>query len=150
MSQMLAVTKWSASGQQVVSKWPSPRMLKTKDTDFIKMRITSVDGAFQLYGHQKTSRHEIREMSAHFRDIYNFKDRPEDSKDEWRMGEACVAKLGDRWYRAQVVELSHWSTEVAIIYVDLGNVRRVNREDLRIPRSFGDKVCRAKINLVHQ
>ena len=89
-------------------------------------------------------------MSAHFRDIYNFKDRPEDSKDEWRLGEACVAKLGDRWYRAQVVELSHWSTEVAIIYVDLGNVRRVNREDLRIPRSFGDKVCRAKINLVHQ
>ena len=135
----------------VVKKWKSPCMLKISDTVFVKMRFTAVDGAFQLYGHLDNSKYEIREMCNHFRATYQW-DNPKDLKEEWRVGEACVAKLKDnnRWYRAQVVEVSQWAKEVAVIYVDLGNVRSVNIEDLRIPRAFGDKVCRAKFNLVHQ
>lgn len=135
----------------VVKKWKSPCMLKISDTVFIKMRFTAVDGAFQLYGHLNNSRYELREMCQHFSAAYQW-NNPKDLKEEWRVGEACVAKLEDnnRWYRAQVVEVSQWAKEVAVIYVDLGNVRSVNIEDLRIPRAFGDKVCRAKFNLVHQ
>ena len=139
--------QWS----QVVKKWKSPRMLKISDTVFIKMRFTAVDGAFQLYGHLDNSKYELRKMCQHFQETYQW-DNPNDMKEEWLVGEACVAKLEDnnRYYRAQIVEVSQWAKEVAVIYVDLGNVRSVNIEDLRIPRAFGDKVCRAKLNLVHQ
>ena len=84
-------------------------------------------------------------MCHYFRDMYKQWDDPEDSKEVWTVGEACVAKLEDanRWYRAQIVEVSQWNKEVAVIFVDLGNVRSVNIRDLRIPRAFGDKVCSA-------
>ena len=38
-----------------------------------------------------------------------------------------------------VLQVSPDKKEFGIIYVDLGNVRSVKSEDLRIPRAFGDK-----------
>ena len=143
------------SNHQVVSKWLAPRMLKISDGVFIKMRITAVDGAFQIYGHLRSSGREMRKMKALFHDRYQVQDHPEDSKEEWRVGEACVAVLHDvlngnlGWYRAQVVELYEWTSEVGIIYVDLGIVRTVKYSDLRVARAFGETVCDAELNF-HQ
>ena len=43
--------------------------------------------------------------------------------------------------RAQVIEVNPTGKEAALIFVDLGNIRRVKCADLRIPRAFGDQVC---------
>ena len=87
----------------VVTNWLPPCMLEMSDDEsaMIKMRITSVDGACQIYGHPKNARHQIRAMSAYYEAIYDLDDHPEDSKEEWMLGEACVAKFDDdRWFRA--------------------------------------------------
>ena len=126
--------------EPVVTKWLPPRMLDCPD--FTKMRITCVDGVSQLYGHKRSDRHLIDHMSVVFKDIYGLED-PEDSKNTWNVGEACTAKLGRTWYRAKVVEVSQSNKELGILYVDLGNVRIVNIKDLRIPRAFGEEVCRS-------
>lgn len=130
------------SYDQAVLKWKAPRLLKISDDKFIKVRLTAVDGAFQLYGYLREDRHEIHKMSAHFRQRYEEDFHPEDTKEEWGRGEACVAKLLDsnEWYRCQVIELNEWTSEVGIIYVDLGIVRVAKISDIRIARAFGDKV----------
>ena len=119
-----------------ITTWLPPCKLMLRDT---KMRITFVDGAFQLYGHQKKARHIIRSMRAYFKARYDLEDHPEDLKGEWSVGEVCVAKFDDQWYRAQIVEMSTNRRDVAVIYVDLGNVRQVNISDLRIPNAFGNQ-----------
>lgn len=125
-----------------VLKWLPPRVLRISDAPFIRVRLTHVDGAFQLYGHLYSSRYELREMRAHFRDRYEKNFHPEDIKEEWKVGEACVAKLLDNntWWRAQIIELNEWDSEVAIIFVDLGTVRVAKMNEIRIARAFGDKV----------
>ena len=134
----------------VVTNWLPPCMLEMSDDESAptKMRITSVDGACQIYGHPKNARNQIRAMSAYYEAIYDLDDHPEDSKEEWRLGEACVAKFEyDRWFRAQIVEVSPCRKKVAVMYVDYGNVRQVNIRDLRIPRAFQNRVCMTSINL---
>ena len=116
-----------------ITTWLPPSMVTLCDT---KMRMTSVDGACQLYGHQNKARHIIRSMRAHFKKRYDLEDHPEDLKTQWSVGEVCVAKFGDHWYRAQIIEMSTSMRAVAIIYVDLGNIREVDISDLRIPRAF--------------
>ena len=116
-----------------ITTWLQPRMVTLCDT---KMRITAVDGALQLYGHQKEAMHTIRNMRDHFKQRYDSEDHPEDLKVIWSVGEVCIAKLGDYWYRARILEVSNGQREVAVIYVDLGNVRTIDTSDLRIPRDF--------------
>ena len=116
-----------------ITTWLPPCIESLCDT---KMRMTFVDGAFQLYGHQTKARHLIRTMRANFKTRYDLEDHPEDLKVEWSVGEVCVTKLGDHWYRAQIIEMSTSKRDAAVIYVDLGNVRTVNTSDLRIPRDF--------------
>lgn len=130
------------SCNKAVHKWKAPRLLKILDDTLIKVRLTAVDGAFQLYGYLREERHEMHKMSAHFRSRYEDNFHPEDTKEEWGLGEACVAKLLDNneWYRCQVIELNEWTSEVGIIYVDLGIVRVAKINDIRIARAFGDKV----------
>ena len=70
-------------------------------------------------------------MKAYFA-AYELEDGEEDVKEAWSVGEACVARMGNEWYRAQVVEIN--GTEAGVIFVDLGNVRRVAYRDLRVPR----------------
>ena len=126
----------------VVAHWLPPQMLRSSDwiSDMMKIRITFVDGSFQIYGHQKNNKHLLRRMKDYFASIYNLEDCPEHCKEEWAVGDACVTKLGNCWYRAQVIEVDQIGKEVAIIYVDLGNVSKVKCVDLRIPRAFGDQV----------
>ena len=70
------------------------------------------------------------------------------------LGEACVTKAefdpNRHWYRAKVVAISPCRKEGAIMYVDLGNVRTVKMKDLRIPLTFGNKVCMTKVNCFAQ
>ena len=137
----------------VVHQWLPPRMLMLSDNESTMMRITAVDGACQLYGHPENARHEIRSMSEAYNAIYAL-EHPEDLKFEWRLGEACVAKAEfdprRRWYRAKVVAISSCRKEVAVMYVDLGNIRIVKMKDIRIPRNFGNKVCMTNVNCVHE
>ena len=56
----------------------------------------------------------------------------DDVKETWSVGDACVARLGDDWYRAQVIEVN--GTDAAVVFVDLGNVRRIAKRNLRVPR----------------
>ena len=155
-ARLQQVKNAGGENDQVVLKWLAPRILKITDKVFREMRITAVDGAFQLYGHLRSSARDMRKMKGYFRHRYELLDQPEDSKEEWRLGEACVAKLqdttdgNDNWYRAQVVELDEWNSEAGIIYVDLGTVRTVKYADLRIARAFGDKVCDAYFNFTNQ
>ena len=119
-----------------ITTWLPPNMVMPCNT---KMRMTFVDGALQIYGHQKEARLTIRTMRKHFKTRYDLEDHPEDLKVEWNDGEVCVTKLGDHWFRAQIIEMSTSRREAAVIYVDLGNVRIVNTSDLRIPRDFADE-----------
>ena len=119
-----------------ITNWLPPCMVTLCNT---KMRITFVDGACQLYGHQKEARHVIRTMRAHFKRRYDLEDHPEDLKVVWSVGEVCVAKFGNHWYRAQIIEMSTTKREVAVIYVDLGNIRTIDTSDLRIPRHFANQ-----------
>ena len=124
--------------ESMVCSWLPPTMPRLGDS---KIRMTYVDGAFQLYGHDKKNRHLIRTMRAYFDATYSLEDHPEDSQKEWRLGEACVAKIDGHWYRAKVIEVSLDRRDVGVIFVDLGNVRKVKSEDMRIPREFGNQVC---------
>ena len=119
-----------------ITTWLPPSMVTLCET---KMRMTFVDGAFQLYGHQNEARHIIRTMRAHFQTRYDLENHPEDLKTEWSAGEVCVSKLGDHWYRAKIIEMNNTRRHAAIIYVDLGNVREVDISDLRIPRAFANQ-----------
>ena len=47
--------------------------------------------------------------------------------------------------RAQVIEVNSTGKEAAVIFVDLGNIRRVKCGELRIPWAYGDQVCMKKI-----
>ena len=124
--------------EPIVSRWLPPRMIMVDDQVSAMLRITSVDGAFQIYGHEVKDKHQIRSMKKYYDSIYrNLVDRPEYSKEVWGHGEACVAKLINGWYRAQV-EFQNGQM-VRVLYVDLGRVREVNSTDLRIPRAFGNK-----------
>ena len=67
-------------------------------------------------------------------------DCPEDFKEDWRVGEACVAKRDNHWYRAQVLDVDQSRKMVGVLYVDLGSVREVDIKNIRIPRAFGNKV----------
>ena len=125
-----------ADGDDKISTWLPPCMFTLCDTE---MRMTFVDGAFQLYGHEKRARHIIRSMKASFRARYDLEDHPEDMKVEWSVGEACIAKFGEHWHRAQIIEMDNTRRNVAVIYVDLGNVREVDITDLRIPRAFANQ-----------
>ena len=116
-----------------ITTWLPPSMVTLSDT---KVRMTAVDGASQLYGHQKEAKNKIRSMKACFKERYEVEDHPEDLKTEWSVGEVCVAKLGEHWYRAQIVEMNNTRRYAGIIYVDLGNVREIDISDLRIPRAF--------------
>ena len=131
--------------EPMVCSWLPPTMPQEMD---IKMRMTHVDGAFQFYGHNKNHRHFIRSMKAYYDVTYKFEDHPENSKKEWRLGEPCVAKMGSHWYRAKVIETDHYSNEVGVIFVDLGNVQKVNCEDLRIAREFDSLVCITFIHVI--
>ena len=156
-------TRWEpAELGPVVFSWPPPllpeipMMSKNPDTELdgsLKVRITHVDRAFQLYGYESHSvrqpsfhthpfnlsifRHHrsdktiLSQMKAYFA-AYELEDGEEDVKEAWSVGEACVARMGNEWYRAQVVEIN--GTEAGVIFVDLGNVRRVAYRDLRVPR----------------
>ena len=106
----------------------------------LQIRLTYIDGTLQIYGHDKKNRHLIRSMRAFFDAKYNLEYCPEDSQREWRLREACVAKIEGHWYRATVIEVSLDRGEVGVIFVDLGNVRKVKSADLRIPREFGSQV----------
>ena len=136
--------------EPIVTNWLPPLMLTISDNEaaMTKMRMTAVDGAFQLYGHQEKAKYHIKAMRAYYDALYN-EDSHQDLKEEWRLGEACVAKLNGHWYRAQVIEVLD-RKEVAVIHVDLGRVRKVDIEDLRIPRAFGDKVCKTNIQFSNQ
>ena len=129
--------------QPIVSRWLPPHMIMMDDQESAMLRITSVDGAFQIYGHEVKDKYKIRSMKHYFDSIYDYLvDRPEDSKEVWGVGEACVAKLaGGGWYRAQVEFQYQNSGMVRVLYVDLGRVQEVNYTDLRIPRAYGNKVC---------
>ena len=70
-------------------------------------------------------------MKAYF-STCDLEDSEDDVKEVWNVGEACVARLGNEWYRAQVLEVN--GSETAVVFVDLGNVRRIACRDLRIPR----------------
>ena len=70
-------------------------------------------------------------MKAYF-STCDLEDNEDDVKEVWNVGEACVARLGNEWYRAQVLEVN--GSETAVVFVDLGNVRRIACRDLRIPR----------------
>ena len=124
--------------EPMVCSWLPPSIPRLGD---FKIRITYIDGVFQVYGHDRKNRHLLRTMRAYFAAKYNLEDHPEDSQIEWRLGEACVAKLDGHWYRAKVIEVSLDRREIGVIFVDLGNVRKVNAEDIRIPREFGNQVC---------
>ena len=125
--------------EPMVCSWLPPSIPRLED---FKIRMTYIDGAFQFYGHDRKNRHLLRTMRAYFAATYDLKDHPEDSQCEWRLGEACVAKLDGHWYRAKVVEVSLDRRMVGVIFVDLGNVQKVKAEDLRIPREFGNQVCK--------
>ena len=77
-------------------------------------------------------------MKAYFKTC-ELEDGDEDLKEAWSVGEACVAKLGSEWYRAQVIADN--GTMVAVIFVDLGNVRKVAYRDLRIAREVPTPYC---------
>ena len=131
---------------QKVTTWLPPIMVTLCNT---KMRMTCVDGAFQLYGHQKDSMSKIRSMRASFKARYEIEDHPEDRKTEWRVGEVCVAKFGDHWYRAKILEINKTGRYAGIIYVDLGTVRKVDILDLRIPRAFAEQPILAIQMVLH-
>ena len=120
-----------------ITTWLPPEMVTLRPQE--KMRITFVDGAFQLYGHQKEARHIIRKMRAYFRTRYDLEDHPEDKKTDWKIGDVCVSKIDNNWYRAKVIEMSNTKRYAAVIYVDLGNIRVVDILDLRIPTAFANQ-----------
>ena len=124
-----------------VRRWVPPCIpaMSDKESTMTMIRVTYIDGSFQIYGHLKKDVNLLRSMRTYFSSIYDIEDRPEDSKDFWMPNEACLAKLHDKWYRAQVLEVSPDKKKVGIIYVDLGNVRSVKSEDLRVPHAFADK-----------
>ena len=126
----------NVSDEQKITKWLPPSVVTLSDT---LMRITAVDGAFQLYGHQKEAMLKIRSMRSHFKARYEGEDHPEDMKTHWNVGEVCVAKFGDHWYRAKILEINNTGKYAGIIYVDLGTVRAVDITDLRIPRAFAEQ-----------
>ena len=70
-------------------------------------------------------------MKAYF-STCDLEDDEDDVKEAWNVGEACVARLGNEWYRGHVLEVS--GSDTAVVFVDLGNVRRIACRDLRIPR----------------
>ena len=70
-------------------------------------------------------------MKAYF-STCELEDGEDDVKEDWSVDETCVARLGNEWYRGQVVEVN--GKEAAVLYVDLGNVRKVAYRDLRVPR----------------
>ena len=123
--------------EPMVCSWLPPSMPRLGD---FKIRMTYIDGIFQLYGHDEKKKHLIRSMRAYFDAKYNLENCPEDSQREWRVGEACVAKIDGHWYRARVIEVSLDRQDVGVIFVDLGNVRKVKSVDIRIPREFGNQV----------
>ena len=130
--------------EPIVSHWLPPNMIMLGDNESAMIRITAVDGVFQFYGHLKEAKYQIRSMRNYHDGIYDeLVDHPEDSKEGWRLGEACVAKRDNHWYRAQVVDMSQSTRKVLVLYVDLGSVREVDIKDLRIPRAFQNKVCNA-------
>ena len=131
--------------EPMVCSWLPAKM--TRPGDF-KIRMTYVDGAFQIYGHEKKKRHLIRSMRAYFDAKYNLEYCPEDSQIDWRLGEACVAKIDGHWYRATVIEVSLDRKDVGVIFVDLGNVRIVKSADIRIPREFGSQVYVIILDLI--
>ena len=118
-------------------------MIKKSDSVFTKVRITAIDGCFQLYGHLRSARHDFRRMKDIFHERYELHYHDEDVKEDWKLGEACIAKNSDDglWYRAMVVEKSEAGIEIGILFVDLGCVRSVFVGELRIARAFGDLVC---------
>merc|ERR1712241_838520 len=124
-----------------VRRWVPPCIpaVSDKESTMTIIRVTYIDGSFQIYGHLKKDVNLLRSMRTYFSSIYDIEDRPEDSKDFWMPNEACLAKLHDKWYRAQVLEVSPDKKKVGIIYVDLGNVRSVKSEDLRVAHAFADK-----------
>ena len=119
------------------------------DSKYTKVRITAVDGCFQVYGHLRSARQDFKLMKVAFHERYELCYHDEDVKEEWKLGEACIAKNSDdsQWYRAQVVQIVEGSIEIGIIFVDLGCVRSVFRTDLRVARAFGDLVCSNKLSL---
>ena len=129
-----AVDKTSNEAEKI-STWLPPTMVTLCETN---MRITCVDGAFQLYGHPKEAMQKIRSMKAFFKSRYDTENHPEDSKTYWNVGEICVARFGQHWYRAKIIEMNNTRRYAGVVYVDLGNVRKVDILDLRIPRAFAD------------
>ena len=121
---------------QKITAWLPPTMVTLCDTN---MRMTSVDGAFQLYGHPKEAMQKVRSMKAYFKLRYDIQSHPEDSKTNWNVGEVCVARFGEHWYRAKIIEINNTGRYAGVVYVDLGNVRKVDILDLRIARAFGDQ-----------
>merc|ERR1712038_77737 len=75
-------------------------------------------------------------MRAYF-STCELEEDEDDVKETWSVGEACVARLGEEWYRAQVIEVN--GTDAAVVFVDLGNVRRIAKRNLRVPRAYGDQ-----------
>ena len=125
-----------------ISQWLPPCIPIVSDnlSAMTEIRVTYIDGSFQIYGHLEKDVNLLRSMKNYFSSIYDYEDCPEDYKENWRPNEACVAKFnGKSWYRAKVLEVSPDRKEVGIIYIDLGNVRTVKSVDLRIPRAFGDQ-----------
>lgn len=84
-----------------------------------------------IFRHHRDDRKILTAMKAFFSTI-ELEDGEDDLKEAWSVGEACVARLGSEWYRGQVVADN--GKEVAVIFVDLGNVRKVAYRDLRIAR----------------
>ena len=39
-------------------------------------------------------------MKAYFETVYDLEDCPEDYRENWTEGDACVAKMDDSWYRS--------------------------------------------------
>ena len=144
----IAVMIPSEKAVQPVRRWLPPRMPKV-DSKYTKVRITAVDGCFQVYGHLRSARQDFKLMKVAFHERYELCYHDEDVKEEWKLGEACIAKNSDdsQWYRAQVVQIVEGSIEIGIIFVDLGCVRSVFRTDLRVARAFGDLVCSNKLSL---
>ena len=102
-----------------------------KSSTFCTLSQLTFPTGFLLFRHLRSNRTLLNSMKAYF-STCDLEDNEDDVKEVWNVGEACVARLGNEWYRAQVLEVN--GSETAVVFVDLGNVRRIACRDLRIPR----------------
>ena len=56
--------------EPIVSRWLPPHMIMMDDQESAMLRITSVDGAFQIYGHEVKDKYKIKSMKSYFDSIY--------------------------------------------------------------------------------